>query len=158
MRDIPITPFFDPSKTVSNLIRIFLSLNVMTMKKLLGAIVACLASSLVYKSLSPVPDIPPGTVILICGASSGIGEELAYQAAEKGANLVLVARSEDKLLRVKERALEKGATAVEIIPYDFSQVEGSGVVVSKTLEMFRKLDYLVLNHVGAPLGPFLSNK
>ncbi|KAL5263716.1 hypothetical protein ACHWQZ_G008927 [Mnemiopsis leidyi] len=129
----------------------------MTMKKyVLGATAVCLLSVLVYRNVSTIPDIPGGTVILICGASSGIGEELAYQAAEKGANLVLAARSEDKLLRVQEEALKRGAGAVEIVPADFSDVAGSGVVVEKTLEKFGKLDYLVLNHAGLPFGPFLA--
>ena len=127
-------------------------------KYLFGAVAVCVISVLMYKNLSKVPEIPRGTVILICGASSGIGEELAYQAAEKGANLVLVARSEDKLLRVQEEALNKGATAVEIISYDFSDVEGSSIVVNKTVERFGKLDYLVLNHAAFPLGPFLANQ
>ena len=125
-------------------------------KYVLSAVAVCLLSVLVYKNFSTIPDIPPGTVILICGASSGIGEELAYQAAEKGANLVLAARSEDKLLKVQEQALKRGAREVEIVRADFSDVAGSGVVVEKTLEKFGKLDYLVLNHAGLPFGPFLA--
>ena len=39
-----------------------------------------------------------GKVIIICGASSGIGEETAYQLAEKGAKLILVARTVSKLI------------------------------------------------------------
>ena len=129
-------------------------------KYLFGFVAVCVISVLMYKNISSnsIRELPRGTVILICGASSGIGEELAYQAAEKGANLVLVARSEDKLLRVQEQALKKGATAVEIISYDFSDVEGSSIVVNKTVERFGKLDYLVLNHAAFPLGPFLANQ
>ena len=44
--------------------------------------------------------------ILITGASSGIGEYVAYEAAAKGANIVLCARREDKLLDVKYRCVD----------------------------------------------------
>ena len=127
-------------------------------KVLLISTVICVISLLLYSHFSATPDIPRGTVILICGASSGIGEELAYQAADTGAILVLAARSEDKLLKVRETALARGAQEVVVIPCDFSDVVGSSVVINKTVELFGKLDYLVLNHAGVPLGPFLAAK
>ena len=47
-----------------------------------------------------------GMTALIAGASAGLGEEFARQLAERGTNLVLVARSEDKLNNLAE-ALRK---------------------------------------------------
>ena len=44
-----------------------------------------------------------GKVIWITGASSGIGEELAYQLAKCGAKLVLLARRKEELERVAEK-------------------------------------------------------
>lgn len=46
-----------------------------------------------------------GLVVWITGASSGIGEELAYQLAKCGSLLVLSARREDELNRVKRSCL-----------------------------------------------------
>lgn len=96
-------------------------------------------------------------VVLLCGASSGIGEELAYQLAAKHSQLVLVARTEAKLEKVKAAALEAGSPRVEIIPFDLSDVKKCvRGVLEKTIGMFGRLDYLVLNHGLMPNGPYLG--
>ena len=97
-------------------------------------------------------------VVLICGASSGIGEELAYQLAAHGAKLVLVARSQDKLNKVRAELLNRGTPDenVMIISFDFSDVTRSKEVVDQTLEKFGGLDYLVSNHAAMVTGPFLA--
>lgn len=48
-----------------------------------------------------------GKVVWVTGASSGIGEELAYQLSKIGALLAISARREDELERVKKRCLRK---------------------------------------------------
>lgn len=48
-----------------------------------------------------------GKVVWVTGASSGIGEELTYQLAKIGALLVISARREDELERVKKKCLRK---------------------------------------------------
>ena len=95
-------------------------------------------------------------VVLLCGASSGIGEQLAYKLGAQGAKMLLVARTQSKLDKVKEGAIKAGAKRVETFSYDFSDVENSGKVVAKTIELFGKLDYLVLNHA-AMVSAFLMN-
>ena len=97
-------------------------------------------------------------VVLICGASSGIGEELAYQLAPHGAKLVLVARSQDKLENVRQGVIERGAKEedVFVILFDFSNVSGTKEVVDKTVAKFGGLDYLVSNHANLAFGPILS--
>jgi len=52
-----------------------------------------------------------GLIIVITGASSGIGEEAAKQLARQGATVCLVARREEELARVKreiDSAVDKG--------------------------------------------------
>jgi short-subunit dehydrogenase len=44
--------------------------------------------------------------VVISGIGPGLGQELAYGAAEHGANCVLAARSEDKLAEVQEKILK----------------------------------------------------
>ncbi|XP_063684223.1 hydroxysteroid 11-beta-dehydrogenase 1-like protein [Bolinopsis microptera] len=99
-----------------------------------------------------------GKVVLICGASSGIGEELAYQLAAHGAKLVLVARSQDKLDKVRTEIIKRGAPDEDVITIslDFSDVSKSKEVVDQTLEKFGGLDYLVSNHAAIFTGPFLG--
>ena len=130
--------------------------------------VLLLLSLLLYYLLSPSPPLSPeqltshlqDKVVLICGASSGIGAELAQQLAVLGAKVVIVARSQDKLDAVKEDAVKLGADGenIKTISFDFSNVKGSGAVVDQTIAWFGKLDYLVSNHAAIVNGPFLGVK
>ena len=94
--------------------------------------------------------------MLICGASSGIREELAYQMADVGARIMIVARRESLLIKVKEEALKHGSPQIEYVVYDFSDVKNSSKTISKTIEVFGRLDYLIANHAAAVDGQFLA--
>jgi short-subunit dehydrogenase len=59
--------------------------------------------------------------ILITGASSGIGLEMAKLLAEKNFNLILVARSEDKLRSLKTDLIHQFAIEVEYLLFDLSE-------------------------------------
>ncbi|CAH2065081.1 unnamed protein product, partial [Thlaspi arvense] len=84
-------------------------------------------------------------VVLITGASSGIGEHLAYEYAKKGAYLALVARREDRLEIVAETSRQLGSGNVIIIPGDVANVEDSKKFIVETVQHFGKLDHLVNN-------------
>jgi short-subunit dehydrogenase len=64
-----------------------------------------------------------GRTALITGASSGLGEAFARQLAAKGANLVLVARSEDTLNRLAEALRAEAKVQVVVIAADLSSAE-----------------------------------
>ena len=82
--------------------------------------------------------------VWITGASSGIGEALAYEFAKQGATLLLSARSVDKLEQVKQACLEHTAT-VAVVPLDLSKYEQLSTVVKPVLEQFPKIDLLINN-------------
>lgn len=83
-------------------------------------------------------------VIWITGASSGIGEALAIELAKQGAKLVLSARRQDELERVKT-ALQLPDSNVLILPIDLSNTAGSDSWVTTVLDKFGRIDVLVNN-------------
>ena len=83
-------------------------------------------------------------VVVITGASSGIGEAAAEQFAKKGANLVLVARRKEKLEQV-EKNLSKYSVKILICVCDVSDKDQVKQMAEKTIETFSKIDILVNN-------------
>ncbi|KAB1217490.1 11-beta-hydroxysteroid dehydrogenase 1B [Morella rubra] len=86
-----------------------------------------------------------GKVVIITGASSGIGEHLAYEYAKRGARLALVARRENPVREVADRALQYGSPDVLMIPADVSSVDDCRRIVDETIDRFGRLDHLVNN-------------
>ncbi len=91
---------------------------------------------------------------LVTGASSGIGLELAKQFAGGGDNVVLTARSEDKLAKIAND-LEKlyGVSAI-VIPSDFSKLEQVDLLCEKMNERGIQIDTIVNNAGFGALGKF----
>ena len=83
-------------------------------------------------------------IVVITGASSGIGKETAIEFAKLGARLVLVARGKEKLEEL-EKSLVKFNTEVLVCPCDVSNKEHVKQMTSKVLDKFGKIDILVNN-------------
>lgn len=81
--------------------------------------------------------------IWITGASSGIGEALAYLCAEHGAHLILSARKEPDLRRVATSAAEKGAASVLVQVLDLAEHGAIPDIVRQVLQKVGKVDILV---------------
>jgi len=64
--------------------------------------------------------VPDRAVVVVTGASSGIGAAVAERLAEQGRHLVLVARSVERLEKVAARCGELGCSSVMIVPTDVS--------------------------------------
>ncbi len=82
-------------------------------------------------------------VVWITGASSGIGEALAHAFSREGAHLVLSARRQDRLERV--RGACTGAGKVLILPFDITQTECHSTMVAAAIEHFGWIDVLINN-------------
>jgi len=89
--------------------------------------------------------------IIITGASSGIGEATAKKLASDGANVVLMARREDKLKTIKD-AIEKDGGKALVASGDVTKKKDFENVVSKTVEAFGKVDGLINNAGLMPLS------
>lgn len=98
-----------------------------------------------------------GKVVLITGASSGIGEHMAYEYARRGACLALVARRENLLQSVASRAMSIGSPDVLVIPADVSKVENCRRFVDVAVNHFGRLDHLVNNAGITPVCLFEEN-
>jgi NADP-dependent 3-hydroxy acid dehydrogenase YdfG len=83
-------------------------------------------------------------VIVITGASSGIGEATALLLAEQKAKLVLMARREDKMLALKPQLEELGAE-VMVVKVDISLREQVMQGFAQVLDRWGKVDVLVNN-------------
>lgn len=82
-------------------------------------------------------------VVWITGASSGIGEALAYAFAQRGSKLILSARRESELARV--RAACPHPTDVHILPVDLEQIDEIPAKAAEAHKLFGTLDILVNN-------------
>ena len=82
---------------------------------------------------------------LITGASSGIGLELAKIHASKGGNLVIVARSKNKLEELKANLEEKYEIQVYVIAKDLAVPNAAIDVFEETEKQGIKIDYLINN-------------
>jgi len=82
-------------------------------------------------------------IIWITGASSGIGEALAFELSKLGAHLILSARRESELERVKAACFH--AERCTVAPLDLSCQEDIEAVADRMLQQFGAIDILVNN-------------
>ncbi|KAJ9559722.1 hypothetical protein OSB04_004882, partial [Centaurea solstitialis] len=92
-----------------------------------------------------------GKVVIITGASSGIGEHLAYEYARSGASLVLVARREELLAAVARKAVEIGSPDAVVVKADVSKFLDCKKFVDEAIKHFGKVDCLI-NNAGTGIG------
>lgn len=86
-------------------------------------------------------------VIIITGASEGIGRALALALAPQGPKLVLAARSADRLTSLAAETEALGATAMAV-PTDITDREACRALVSAAVDAFGGIDVLVNNAGG----------
>ena len=94
-------------------------------------------------------------VVIITGASSGIGEATAYKLAEAGAKLVLGARREEKLKAIADNIKGKSGAAVYRAT-DVVNPADNKALVQLALDSFGKVDAIFLNAGLMPNSPFAA--
>ena len=91
-------------------------------------------------------------VVIITGASSGLGEATAKRLAASGAKLMLAARREDRLKELVAAIAQTGGTATYLVTdvVDRAQVEA---LAKQTLSTYGRIDVLINNAGLMPLSP-----
>ncbi|MDZ7801212.1 MAG: SDR family oxidoreductase [Trueperaceae bacterium] len=83
-----------------------------------------------------------GQVVIVTGASSGLGAALARALAAAGAHVALFARSQAELARVADDCRQAGGEAL-VVPGDVTSPDACAALVQRTTERFGRLDAAV---------------
>ena len=102
-------------------------------------------------------DSVAGKVVLITGASSGIGEATARMLATNGAKVVLGARRTDRLQKIVSEIRERGGTA-EYRALDVANREDVNAFVAFAVEKFGRIDVIFNNAGVMPVSPMNALK
>lgn len=96
-------------------------------------------------------------VAVICGGSKGIGKACASSLAREGARTVLLSRTEETLLAAAAEIEAAGGTRPHVIVGDVADPLLASRVVAETMERFGRLDIMINNAGGPPMGSFFEH-
>nr|XP_009670472.1 PREDICTED: corticosteroid 11-beta-dehydrogenase isozyme 1-like isoform X1 [Struthio camelus australis] len=94
------------------------------------------------------PEMLKGKRVIVTGASTGIGEQMAYHLARMGSHILVTARTEAKLQKVVERCLKLGAASAQLVSGSMEDMAFAEHVVKEAENLMGGLDMLILNHIG----------
>ncbi|BBA79233.1 SDR family dehydrogenase/reductase [cyanobacterium endosymbiont of Rhopalodia gibberula] len=95
---------------------------------------------------------------LITGASSGIGTAFAQELAMRQINLILVARSQNKLYQLAEKLQHQASIKVEVIIQDLTDQQAAKKVYDTIAEKRLSVDFLVNNAGFGDYGAFIQRE
>lgn len=98
-----------------------------------------------------------GKVIVITGASSGLGEAAARLLSDEGASVILAARRTERIRKLADEIKKKGGKAVAITT-DVSKFNQVKKLIDKTIATFGRIDVLINNAGAMLLSPLDSGK
>src|SRR5437588_1938289 len=93
-----------------------------------------------------------GQIVIVTGASAGIGEATARRLAREGATVVLTARRADRLDALKQQ-IESAGGHLLAVAGDVTNAQGRAHLVEETLRAFGRIDALVNNAGYGQRGP-----
>ncbi len=93
----------------------------------------------------------PGPIVLITGATSGIGRATAEIFAENGYRLLLNGRRQERLEEIKEEFEEDFGSQVQLLPFDVRDIHAVQTAIEDLDEEWRQVDILI-NNAGKAKG------
>lgn len=99
-----------------------------------------------------ISDNIAGKIIVITGASSGMGAAAAQHLAEQGASVILGARRADRIEALAAEITEAGGKATSVVT-DVTKREDVRRLVDKAVEAYGRIDVLINNAGVMPLSP-----
>jgi uncharacterized protein len=97
------------------------------------------------------------TTALITGASAGIGAAFAHELASRSTNLILVARSKDKLQALAQTLQARYPIQVEVIPQDLTAPNAAEAVFNAVQQRGHRVDLLINNAGIGDYGDFADS-
>ncbi|MBC7536892.1 MAG: SDR family oxidoreductase [Ferruginibacter sp.] len=97
-----------------------------------------------------------GKTAVVCGSTQGLGFASAAELALLGANVVLVARSEEKLRAVLSKLDDSKGQQHAYLVADFSDVKNVNTAINKFIEG-GKMAHILVNNTGGPAGGTVLN-
>lgn len=104
--------------------------------------------------MDKTPNFFQDKVVLITGASSGIGEELAWQLGQAGAKMTLAARRTELLDNLAQRIADAGKLRPVVVRCDVTYDRDLQNAVAETVQQWGKLDVVIANAGFGVVGPF----
>jgi short-subunit dehydrogenase len=92
-------------------------------------------------------------VVVVAGASRGIGQQMAYQLADQHAKLVLAARGKEKLSAVAEECKRRGADVIAV-PTDLTDEAACRKLIERAAKHWGRIDTLLYNAGGGQTSRF----
>ena len=83
-------------------------------------------------------------VVIITGATSGIGKALAFEFGRKGSSVVITGRRGELLASIEQELKEQGVPVLSV-PGDVSRDEDTVAIIEKTIQHFGRIDVLINN-------------
>lgn len=93
---------------------------------------------------------------LVTGASSGLGVDFATILAERGCNLVLVARREDRLRQLADDLQKRHGTQVHVVALDLAPLGAAQALYDRVRNLGLQVDILINNAGFGVYGPFVD--